>query len=108
VPGCTIREWGKGVITELLEFFRCKFLVFGAFALAAERLFLSVCLGAAVSEPSELLLRPVGTKEKSDLWGREESPFGGTLWMRKTPELSGLLSRIFVTIPRSANGIANR
>jgi len=75
VPGYTIREWGEGVIIELFEFFRCKFLAFGAFALAAERRFLSVCLATAVSEPSELLSRPVGTEEKSDLRGREESPF---------------------------------
>jgi hypothetical protein len=78
MPGCSIREWGEGVITELLEFFLCKFLAFGAFALAAERSFLSVCLAAAVSEPSELLPKPAGTEEKSDLRGWEESLFGGT------------------------------
>jgi hypothetical protein len=30
-----IREWGEGVITELVEFFRNEFLTLGAFALAA-------------------------------------------------------------------------
>jgi hypothetical protein len=42
VPGCSIREWGEGVITELLEFFLCEFFAFRAFTLAAERSFLSV------------------------------------------------------------------
>jgi len=72
VPGCTIREWGEGVITELFEFFRCEFLAFGAFAVASERSFLSVCLAATVSKPSELLPRPAGAEEKSDLRGRED------------------------------------
>jgi hypothetical protein len=66
------------VITELLEFFLCEFLAFGAFALAAERSLLSVCLAATVSEPSELLPKPAGSKEKSNLWGWEETPFEGT------------------------------
>ncbi len=76
--GCSIKEWGEGVITELLEFFLCEFLAFGAFGLVAERSFLSVCLAAAVSESSELLPRPAGIEEKSDLRGWEESPFRGT------------------------------
>jgi len=67
------------VITELLEFFLCEFLAFGAFALAAERSILSVCLAAAVPEPSELLPRLAGTEGKSDSWGwEEEASFGGT------------------------------
>jgi hypothetical protein len=78
MPDCSIREWGEGVITELLEFFLFEFLAFGAFALATERSFLSVCLVATVSEPSELLPRPAGAEEKSDLRGWEEYPFGGT------------------------------
>jgi hypothetical protein len=78
VPGYSIREWGEGVITELFEFFLRVFLAFEAFALAAERSFLSVCLAMAVSEPSELLPRLASTEEKSNLRGREESPFGGT------------------------------
>jgi hypothetical protein len=78
VLGCTIRKWGEGVITELFEFFCCEFLAFEAFALALERSFLSVCLAAAVSEPFELLPRPAGAEEKSDLRGKEESPFEGT------------------------------
>jgi len=78
VPGCSIREWGEGVIAQLLEFFRCVFLAFGAFALAAERSFLSVCLAAVVSEPSKLFPGPTSTEKEFDLRGREESPFGGT------------------------------
>ncbi len=78
MPGCSIREWGEGVITELLEFFLYEFLAFGAFALAAERSILSVCLAATVSESSELLPRPAGAEKKTDLRGWEESPFGGT------------------------------
>jgi hypothetical protein len=66
------------VITELFEFFCCEFLAFGVFALASKRSFLSVCLAAAISEPYELLPRPAGAEEKSNLRGREESPFGGT------------------------------
>jgi hypothetical protein len=65
------------MITKLLEFFLCEFLIFGAFALAAERSILSVCLVASVSESSELLPKSAGTEEKFDLRGWEESPFGG-------------------------------
>jgi hypothetical protein len=57
-----IREWGKGVITELVEFFRNEFLTLGTFALATERSILSDCLAAAMSEPSELLPRPTDTE----------------------------------------------
>jgi hypothetical protein len=66
------------MITELLEFFLCEFLAFGAFALAAERSILSVCLATAVSKSSELLPRPASAEKKSDLRGWEESPFEGT------------------------------
>ncbi len=58
LPSYTIREWGKGVITELVEFFCNEFLTLDAFALAAERSILSDCLAAAMSEPSELLPGP--------------------------------------------------
>jgi len=53
-------------------------LILGAFALAAERSSLSNCLAAAVSEVSELLPKPAGAEERSDLRVREETPFGGT------------------------------
>jgi len=73
-----IREVGEGVVAEMPDFFCCEFLSFGAFALAAERSFLSVCLAAVVSESSKFLPRPADTEEISDLRGWEESPFGGT------------------------------
>jgi hypothetical protein len=60
--GCTIREWGEGVITELVEFFRNEFLTLDAFALAAERSILSDCLTATMSEPPELLPGPTNTE----------------------------------------------
>ncbi len=79
VPGCSIREWGEGAFVGLLGFFLCELLAFGAFALVAERSILSVCLGAAGSEPSELLPGPTGSEEKSDLRGWEgKVPFEGT------------------------------
>jgi hypothetical protein len=78
VPGCPIREWGEGEVPELFRFLRCELLTFGAFALAAERSILSVFLVAVVPEPSELLPRPAGAEEKSDLRGRGEAPVGGT------------------------------
>jgi len=58
LPGCTIREWGEGAITELVKFFHNKFLTLDAFALAAERSILSDCLAAAMFKPSELLSGP--------------------------------------------------
>jgi len=53
-------------------------LILGAFALATKRSSLSNCLAAAASEVSELLPKPADAEERSDLWGREETPFGGT------------------------------
>jgi len=77
-PGYTIRKGGGGVVAELPEAFRCEFLSFGAFTLAAERSFLSVCLAAVVSESSKILPGLVDTEENFDLRGWEETPFEGT------------------------------
>ncbi len=78
MPGCPIREWGEGEALELFRFLRCcELLAFGAFALAAERSNLSDYLAAVVSETSELLPRPAGAEEKSNLRGRGETPVGG-------------------------------
>jgi hypothetical protein len=52
--------------------------ILSAFALAAERSSLSDYLAAAASEVSELLPKPADAKERSDLRGREETPFRGT------------------------------
>jgi hypothetical protein len=73
-----IRVWREGFVTELIEFLRCMPLILSAFALAAERSSLSNCLVAVASEVSELLPKPADVEERSDLRGREETPFEST------------------------------
>jgi len=53
-------------------------LILGAFALVVERSSLSNCLTAAASEVSELLPKPADAEDRSDLRGREETPFRST------------------------------
>ncbi|CAK9878648.1 unnamed protein product [Sphagnum jensenii] len=67
LPGCAIRVWREGVVTELIEFLRCVLLILDAFALATERSSLSDCLAAAASEVSELLPKPANAEERSNL-----------------------------------------
>jgi hypothetical protein len=67
-----------GVVIELIEFLCCMPFILDAFALAAERSSLSDCLATTASEVSELLPKPADAEKKSDLWGREETPFRGT------------------------------